>query len=234
MPQFTRAADEAQEKKPFLATIEGGATLGWELIDQLPDHASALDRLVVHVGGGAFASAQALAQSLAQSGYGRANPGRHYAYLRISAKDPFDWLYVSPARVLGAGGKAPANSRINVALIGIGRQAFYANLPPFLAHPDTQVVEVSPNDGGQHCCCPACKAIDDANGSPSGSLLDFVNHIAAAVEKVRPDLLVSTLAYLDTVDPPKLVRPRPNVVVRLCNDLHSWRYPFMSMRRSRA
>jgi threonine synthase len=41
--------------------IEGGATLGWELIDQLPDHASALDRLVVHVGGGAFASAQALA-----------------------------------------------------------------------------------------------------------------------------------------------------------------------------
>ena len=41
--------------------IEGGATLGWELIDQLPDHASALDRLVLHVGGGAFASAQALA-----------------------------------------------------------------------------------------------------------------------------------------------------------------------------
>jgi threonine synthase len=41
--------------------IEGGATLGWELIDQLPDHASALDRLIVHVGGGAFASAQALA-----------------------------------------------------------------------------------------------------------------------------------------------------------------------------
>jgi threonine synthase len=41
--------------------IEGGATLGWELIDQLPDHASALDRLILHVGGGAFASAQALA-----------------------------------------------------------------------------------------------------------------------------------------------------------------------------
>ena len=48
-------------------TIEGGATLGWELIDQLPDHASALDRLVVHVGGGAFASAQALAFEDARS-----------------------------------------------------------------------------------------------------------------------------------------------------------------------
>jgi threonine synthase len=42
-------------------TIEGGATLGWELIDQLPDDASALDRIVIHVGGGAFASAVALA-----------------------------------------------------------------------------------------------------------------------------------------------------------------------------
>ncbi len=41
--------------------IEGGATLGWELIDQLPDDASALHRLVIHVGGGAFASAAAMA-----------------------------------------------------------------------------------------------------------------------------------------------------------------------------
>jgi threonine synthase len=41
--------------------LEGGATLGWELIDQLPDDGSALDRLVIHVGGGAFASAAAMA-----------------------------------------------------------------------------------------------------------------------------------------------------------------------------
>jgi len=41
--------------------IEGGATLGWELIDQLSDHGSGLDRLIIQVGGGAFASAAALA-----------------------------------------------------------------------------------------------------------------------------------------------------------------------------
>jgi threonine synthase len=42
--------------------IEGGATLGYELLDQLEaNDAPALDRLVVHVGGGAFASALALA-----------------------------------------------------------------------------------------------------------------------------------------------------------------------------
>jgi threonine synthase len=40
-------------------TIEGGQTLAWELIDQLPDDASALDRLVIHVGGGAFAASAA-------------------------------------------------------------------------------------------------------------------------------------------------------------------------------
>lgn len=47
--------------------IEGGETLGWELIDQLPDDASALDRLLIHVGGGAFASsaAQALDEAVA-------------------------------------------------------------------------------------------------------------------------------------------------------------------------
>ena len=46
--------------------IEGGETLAWELVDQLPDHASGLDRLVIHVGGGAFASAasQALEEAV--------------------------------------------------------------------------------------------------------------------------------------------------------------------------
>jgi hypothetical protein len=93
-------------------------------------------------------------------------------------------------------------------------------------NPHTEIVEVSPNDGGGHCLCPNCQAVDEANGSPSGTLITFVNRIAEAVAKERPEVMVSTLAYLDTVDPPKLVRPRPNVIVRLCDDLHSWRYPF--------
>src|SRR5690606_18073792 len=40
---------------------------------------------------------RAQAMSLAQSGFGRTTPGRRYAYLRVAAKDPFDWLYVTPA-----------------------------------------------------------------------------------------------------------------------------------------
>jgi len=42
-------------------TIEGGETLGWEMIDQLADEGRALDRLFVQVGGGALASACILA-----------------------------------------------------------------------------------------------------------------------------------------------------------------------------
>jgi threonine synthase len=41
--------------------IEGGATLGWEIVDQLAETGTSLDRFVVQVGGGALASALALA-----------------------------------------------------------------------------------------------------------------------------------------------------------------------------
>jgi hypothetical protein len=62
--------------------------------DQLARFYALLDQAFAAGGGQAL---QALARSLAQAGYGRANPGRNYAYLRVSAKDPFDWLYVSPS-----------------------------------------------------------------------------------------------------------------------------------------
>jgi hypothetical protein len=37
------------------------------------------------------------AASLAPAGFGRPNPGRNYAYLRIAQKEPFDILYFTPA-----------------------------------------------------------------------------------------------------------------------------------------
>jgi len=90
------------------------------------------------------------------------------------------------------------------------------------ANPNSEILEVSPNDGGQHCECPNCKALDDANGGPIGSYLTFVNAIAAVVEKERPDLLIGALAYLDTTDAPRVVRPRDNVIIRLCDWLPGW------------
>ena len=40
------------------------------------------------------------AASLARNGYGRPNPGRHYLYLRVTQKEPFDILYFTPAITL--------------------------------------------------------------------------------------------------------------------------------------
>lgn len=49
-----------------------------------------------------------------------------------------------PSRILGQ--NAP-NSRIGVGFIGMGRQAYHANLLPFLASPETQVVALCDVDG---------------------------------------------------------------------------------------
>ena len=46
---------------------------------------------------------------------------------------------IVPASVLGA--NAPSN-RITIGMVGMGRQAFYSNLKPFLNSSDTQVVAV--------------------------------------------------------------------------------------------
>lgn len=83
-------------------------------------------------------------------------------------------------------------------------------------HPEAKLYSVSQNDWYNNCQCPACKAIDEQEGSPSGLLLRFINAIAEQTEKVYPDKLVDTLAYQWTEKPPKITSPRANVRVRLC------------------
>ena len=51
--------------------------------------------------------------------------------------------------------------------------------------------------------------------------------VAKIIEKERPDVVIDTLAYLETIQVPKTVRPRKNVVIRLCNDsVGAWSRPF--------
>ena len=59
-------------------------------------------------------------------------------FLKQSAAPP-----IMPARVLGAEGGTSPNNRINVAMIGTGRQVFYANLILFLGLEEIQVVATS-------------------------------------------------------------------------------------------
>ena len=84
-------------------------------------------------------------------------------------------------------------------------------------HPEATIISVSQNDVIKNCQCAQCKAIDDAEGSPAGSLLKFVNAVAEAIEPDHPNVRIDTLAYQYTRKPPKTIRPRHNVIIRLCS-----------------
>ena len=83
--------------------------------------------------------------------------------------------------------------------------------------PRARIVSVSQNDWYGACECPDCKALDDAEGSHAGSLLAFVNHVAEKIAPEFPAVAIDTLAYQYTRQAPKTIRPRPNVIVRLCS-----------------
>lgn len=85
------------------------------------------------------------------------------------------------------------------------------------AHPDKENVAVSQNDNAQHCQCPQCQAIDDREGTPMGTLLEFVNAIADVVAQKHPQVKVGTLSYWYSRTPPRTLKPRPNVQIQLCS-----------------
>jgi hypothetical protein len=85
------------------------------------------------------------------------------------------------------------------------------------AEPDVNIVSVSQNDCFGACECPNCKAIDDAEGSHAGTMIDFVNYVADRIRPEFPNVAIDTLAYQYTRHAPRTIRPRPNVIVRLCS-----------------
>jgi hypothetical protein len=91
--------------------------------------------------------------------------------------------------------------------------------------PDAAIISVTQNDWHGVCECANCKAIDDAEGSPSGSMLAFVNYIAEKIEPEFPGVAVDTFAYQYTRKPPKTLKPRRNVIIRLCSIECNFREP---------
>jgi hypothetical protein len=78
--------------------------------------------------------------------------------------------------------------------------------------PGAKYWSVSQMDTYGSCECKACKAIDKREGSPSGTMIEFVNKVAAAF----PDKVISTLAYQYTRSAPKKIKPASNVNIMLC------------------
>lgn len=91
--------------------------------------------------------------------------------------------------------------------------------------PDARIISVSQNDWYGACECPDCKALDDAEGTHAGTMLAFVNYVAEKIEPEFPRVAVDTLAYQYTREPPKTLKPRPNVIVRLCSIECNFREP---------
>ncbi|MBO4344978.1 MAG: DUF4838 domain-containing protein [Victivallales bacterium] len=84
-------------------------------------------------------------------------------------------------------------------------------------NPKSRIISISQNDGGFNCQCPDCRRVDEEEGSPSGTLLRFVNAVAAEIGKAHPDMIVDTLAYAWTRKAPKVTRPAENVSIRYCD-----------------
>jgi len=85
------------------------------------------------------------------------------------------------------------------------------------AQPDAFVFSVSQNDWHNYCECEKCQAMAKREDSQIAPVLGLVNRVAEAVEKEFPDKAIETLAYQWTRRPPKTMRPRKNVIIRLCS-----------------
>lgn len=96
------------------------------------------------------------------------------------------------------------------------------------SNPNASFLSISQNDWHGFCTCEKCRAIDEEEGSHAGSLLRGVNKVAEALEGEFPNLYVETLAYQYTRKPPKITKPRKNVVVRLCSIECSFAQPLDS------
>jgi hypothetical protein len=80
-------------------------------------------------------------------------------------------------------------------------------------NPEAMYWSVSQNDNRNYCTCNNCKAVDEREGSPSGSIIHFVNQVADQF----PDRMISTLAYEYGRKAPKTLVPRDNVNIMLCS-----------------
>ena len=80
-------------------------------------------------------------------------------------------------------------------------------------NPGAKYWSVSQNDNKDYCTCDNCKTLDQREGSPSGTIINFVNQVADQF----PDKMISTLAYEYGRHAPKTLKPRDNVNIMLCS-----------------
>lgn len=78
-------------------------------------------------------------------------------------------------------------------------------------NPDALYWSIAAEDGGGFCTCDQCSQVNKEEGSTSGSLIRFINKVAAKF----PDQHFTTLAYLYTAKAPLKTKPASNVYIML-------------------
>jgi len=76
---------------------------------------------------------------------------------------------------------------------------------------------ISQNDNYNFCECTKCQEIEHKYGGHSGLLIWAINQIADYVKDIYPGVKICTFAYQYTRSAPENIRPRNNVMVRLCD-----------------
>lgn len=127
---------------------------------------------------------------------------------------PEYFALVDGERKLEMGGGGPELCVTNPDVIEIVANSVIADLEK---SPGQRNISVSQNDNDAYCRCERCEAINQSEGTPMGSHLQFVNAVAERVEQRFPDVKIGTLAYWYTRKPPKTIRPRANVQIQLCS-----------------
>jgi len=102
------------------------------------------------------------------------------------------------------------------------------------AHPEATIFSVSQNDRFADCQCARCRELSDAEGSAAAPVLLLVNRVAEALEHEFPGRWIDTLAYQWSRHPPRTLRPRANVVVRLCTIECCFAHPLDACPQNRA
>ena len=95
-------------------------------------------------------------------------------------------------------------------------------------NPQFLIYSLSQNDNYNFCQCEHCVAIENQYGGHSGLIVWFVNQVADALCDEFPGKYIGTFAYQYSQKPPDGIKPRDNVVIRLCSTGCCFAHPIES------
>lgn len=89
--------------------------------------------------------------------------------------------------------------------------------------PSPKIYDISQNDNVNNCSCSRCNSIRRKYGNTeSGLQIWLLNKIAKKLKSFRPDVKLSTLAYVLTEKPPVNLTVADNIQIRLCNTTNNY------------